>query len=47
MVAVQLPFWDVEPPLLGLCAQDPRVFLRDKGDYLEISRVLGRAEAYR
>jgi hypothetical protein len=38
---------DVEPPLLRLRAQDHRVFLRDKGDYLEISRVLDRKEAYR
>ena len=27
--------------------QDHRVFFRDKGDYLEISRVLDRKEAYR
>jgi plasmid stabilization system protein ParE len=38
---------DVEPPLLRLRAQDHRVFFRDKGDYLEISRVLDRKEAYR
>jgi hypothetical protein len=30
-----------------LRAQDHRVFLRDKGDHLEISRVLDRKEAYR
>ena len=38
---------DIEPPLIRLRAQDHRVFLRDKGDYLEISRVLDRKEAYR
>ncbi len=38
---------DVEPPMLRLRAQDHRVFFRDKGDYLEISRVLDRKEAYR
>jgi plasmid stabilization system protein ParE len=37
----------IEPPLLRLCAQDHRIFFRDKGDYLEISRVLDRKEAYR
>jgi len=37
----------VEPPLIRLRAQDHRVFFRDKGDYLEISRVLDRKEAYR
>jgi len=38
---------DVEPPLIRLRAQNHRVFFRDKGDYLEISRVLDRREAYR
>jgi plasmid stabilization system protein ParE len=38
---------DVEPPLIRLRAQDHRIFFRDKGDYLEISRVLNRKEAYR
>ena len=38
---------DIEPPLIRLRAQDHRVFFRDKGDYLEISRVLDRKEAYR
>jgi hypothetical protein len=38
---------DVEPPMLRLRAQNHRVFFRDKGDYLEISRVLDRKEAYR
>ncbi len=37
----------VEPPLIRLRAQDHRVFFRDKGDRLEISRVLDRKEAYR
>jgi len=37
----------IEPPLIRLRAQDHRVFFRDKGDYLEISRVLHRKEAYR
>ena len=38
---------DIEPPLIRLRAQDHRVFFRDKGDYLVISRVLDRKEAYR
>jgi hypothetical protein len=37
----------VEPPVIRLRAQDHRVLFRDKGDYLEISRVLDRKEAYR
>lgn len=37
----------VEPPLFRLRAQDHRVFFRDKGDYLVISRVLDRKNAYR
>jgi hypothetical protein len=37
----------VEPPLIRLRAQDHRIFFRDKGNYLEISRVLDRKEAYR
>ena len=37
----------IEPPLIPLRAQNHRVFFRDKGDYLEISRVLDRKEAYR
>lgn len=37
----------VEPPLIRLRAQDHRIFFRDKGEYLEISRVLDRKEAYR
>ena len=38
---------DIEPPLIRLRARRHRVFFRDKGDYLEISRVLDRKEAYR
>lgn len=38
---------DIEPPVIRLRAQDHRVFFRDKGHYLEISRVLDRKEAYR
>ena len=41
------PLQGIEPPLLRLRAQDHRIFLRDKGDYLEVSRVLDRKEAYR
>jgi mRNA-degrading endonuclease RelE of RelBE toxin-antitoxin system len=37
----------IEPPLIRLRAQDHRVFFRDKGEYLEISLVLHRKEAYR
>jgi plasmid stabilization system protein ParE len=37
----------IEPPLVRLRAQDHRIFLRDKGESLEISRVLDRKEAYR
>ena len=37
----------VDPPLVRLRAQDHRIFLREKGDYLEISRVLDRKDAYR
>jgi hypothetical protein len=37
----------VEPPMIRLRAQDHRVFFRDKGDHLEITRVLDRKEAYR
>jgi hypothetical protein len=38
---------DVTPALIRLRAQDHRVFFRDKGEYLEISRVLNRKDAYR
>jgi hypothetical protein len=37
----------IAAPLIRLRAQDHRVFFRDKGEYLEISRVLDRKEAYR
>ncbi len=37
----------IEPPLLRLRAQQHRVFFRDRGDYLEILRVLDRKDAYR
>jgi plasmid stabilization system protein ParE len=38
---------DIEPPLIRLRAQDHRIFFREKDDYLEISRLLDRKEAYR
>jgi plasmid stabilization system protein ParE len=38
---------DIEPPLIRLRSQNHRIFFRDKGGYLEISRVLDRKEAYR
>ena len=38
---------DINPPIIRLRAQNHRVFFRDKGEYLEISRVLDRKEAYR
>jgi plasmid stabilization system protein ParE len=37
----------IEPPLIRLRAQNHRIFFRDKGDNLEISRVLDRKDAYR
>jgi plasmid stabilization system protein ParE len=37
----------IRPPLLRLRAQTHRIFFRDKGDFLEILRVLHRKEAYR
>lgn len=37
----------IDPPLARLRAQNHRVFFRDQGEYLEISRVLDRKEAYR
>jgi plasmid stabilization system protein ParE len=37
----------IEPPLIRLRTQDHRIFFRDRGEYLEISRVLDRKEAYR
>jgi plasmid stabilization system protein ParE len=38
---------DVDPPLTRLRAQNHRILFRDRGDYLEISRVLDRKQAYR
>jgi plasmid stabilization system protein ParE len=37
----------VTPPLIRLRAQNHRVFFRDKGEFIEIDRVLDRKEAYR
>jgi len=37
----------VAPPLIRLRAQDHRIFFRDKGDYVEIARILDRKDAYR
>lgn len=37
----------VSPPLFRLRAQDYRVFFRDKGNSLQILRVLDRKQAYR
>jgi mRNA-degrading endonuclease RelE of RelBE toxin-antitoxin system len=36
-----------EPPLFRLRAQDYRIFFRDQGDTIEITRVLDRKQAYR
>lgn len=38
---------DTDPPLLRLRAQNHRILFRDRGEYLEIVRVLDRKEAYR
>ena len=38
---------DIEPPLHRLRTQDHRVFFRDFGDHIEITRVHDRKEAYR
>jgi len=38
---------DVEPPVIRRRAQNHRIFFRDKGEYLEISRIRDRKEAYR
>ena len=38
---------DVEPPLYRLRTQDHRVFFRDFGDYIEVTRVRNRKDAYR
>ena len=37
----------VQPPLIRLRSQNYRLFFRDKGDVLEIARVLDRKDAYR
>lgn len=37
----------VTPPMIRLRAQNHRVFFRDKGEHLEIVRILDRKEAYR
>jgi mRNA-degrading endonuclease RelE of RelBE toxin-antitoxin system len=37
----------IEPPLFRLRAQDHRVLFRDHGDYIEVTRVRNRREAYR
>ncbi|MBN8733915.1 MAG: type II toxin-antitoxin system RelE/ParE family toxin [Acidobacteria bacterium] len=37
----------VTPPLIRLRAQNHRIFFRDKGDSLQIERVLDRKDAYR
>jgi mRNA-degrading endonuclease RelE of RelBE toxin-antitoxin system len=37
----------VEPPLHRLRAQDHRVFFRDHGDYVEVTSVRDRKQAYR
>ncbi len=42
-----LQLQDVKPPLFRFRAQDYRVFFRDRGDSILITRVLHRREAYR
>lgn len=37
----------VNPPMIRLRAQNPRVFFREQEDSLKIERVLDRKEAYR
>lgn len=37
----------VNPPMIRLRAQNPRVFFREEGDSIQIERVLDRKEAYR
>ncbi len=37
----------VTAPLIRLRAQNHRVFFRDRGEFIEIDRVLDRKEAYR
>lgn len=38
---------DVQPPLIRLRAQNHRILFRERGEYLEILRLLDRKEAYR
>ena len=38
---------DVEPPLYRLRTQGHRVFFRDLGDSIEVTRVRARKDAYR
>ena len=37
----------IEPPLYRLRAQDYRVMFRDLGDFIQITRVRNRKDAYR
>jgi len=37
----------IEPPLYRLRTQNHRVFFRDLGDHIEVTRVRDRKEAYR
>ena len=37
----------IEPPLYRLRTQDHRVFFRDCGEYVEVTRVRNRKDAYR
>jgi mRNA-degrading endonuclease RelE of RelBE toxin-antitoxin system len=37
----------IEPPLYRLRAQDHRVFFRDLGDSVEVTRIRDRKDAYR
>ena len=38
---------DVEPPVIRPPTQNHRVLFRDRGEHLEILRILDRKEAYR
>jgi hypothetical protein len=46
-VETMIPPGEDGDTLIRLRAQDHRIFFRDKGENLEISRVLDRKEAYR
>jgi hypothetical protein len=37
----------VDPPLYRLRTQDHRVFFRDLGDLIEVTRIRARKDAYR